>query len=131
MTRKSGSPAPYNRDTGFWRGLIQQGQLVVRLIGDRRVSFWLKTIPILAVGYLLWPADLIPGAIVPVLGAMDDLAALLLGFKVFIELCPQDVVAEHRAKLAGEVYEADNTIDGEVNPVEDDSPAPGPVIDLD
>ena len=131
MTRKSGSPAPYNRDLGFWRGLIQQGQLVARLFGDRRVSFWLKSIPIVSLGYLLWPADLIPGAIVPVLGAMDDLAALLLGFKVFIEMCPQDVVEEHRARLAGEIYEADNTIDGEVTPVEDDSPATGPVIDLD
>jgi len=131
VTRKSGSPAPYNRDLGFWRGLILQGQLVARLIGDRRVSFWLKSIPIVSLGYLLWPADLIPGAIVPVLGAMDDLAAVLLGFKVFIEMCPQDVVAEHRAMLAGDAYEADNTIDGEVNPVEDDSPATGTVIDLD
>ncbi|MFQ5408135.1 MAG: YkvA family protein [Anaerolineales bacterium] len=131
MTQPGKSPAPYQRDIGFWRSLIQHVQLVARLVGDRRVPFWTKSIPILSVVYLFWPADLIPGAIVPVLGAMDDLAAVLVGFKVFIELCPPDVVTEHRAVLAGEVLQAENTIDGEVHVVDDDAPSDGPIIDLD
>jgi len=44
--------------------------------------------------YILIPTDFIPD-VFPVIGQLDDLTALLVGAKVFIELAPQEVVARH------------------------------------
>jgi uncharacterized membrane protein YkvA (DUF1232 family) len=35
------------------------------------------------------------------LGQLDDLAVLLLGFKLFMEMCPNGAVQRHRDELAG------------------------------
>lgn len=83
------------RDPGFWREAYQQVRLVFRLLADRDVPFYLKLLPFTAVLYFLWPADLIPGAILPFIGGLDDVTALLVGAKVFIELAPQPVVIKH------------------------------------
>ena len=70
-------------------------KLVWRLLTDNRISTWLKaTIPLLAIAYLLLPWDLVPD-VIPVLGQLDDLAVLLLGMQLFIELCPKGIVQEH------------------------------------
>lgn len=83
------------RDPGFWREAYQQARLVFRLLFDRDVPFYLKLLPFTAVLYFLWPADLVPGAILPLVGGLDDVTALLVGAKVFIELAPQPVVIKH------------------------------------
>ena len=56
-------------------------------------------IPGLMLGYLIFPVDLLPDFI-PVLGQLDDLAILALGIKIFIEVCPKDIVREYRGEWA-------------------------------
>jgi uncharacterized membrane protein YkvA (DUF1232 family) len=86
---------------GVLQEFIKQAKLVGRLIGDQRVNGFLKLIPIASIIYLISPIDLIPGIAVPVLGALDDAAVVWLGTTLFIELCPPDVVQEHRNALNG------------------------------
>jgi uncharacterized membrane protein YkvA (DUF1232 family) len=75
--------------------------LVWRLLGDRRVATATKlVIPVLMGLYVLSPVDLLPD-VIPLLGQLDDLAVLLLGANLFIQLCPSEVVREHRDALAG------------------------------
>ena len=69
-------------------------RLVWQLIRSPEVPLYLKILPALAFIYILIPTDFIPDFI-PGLGQLDDLTALIVGAKVFIELAPQDVVARH------------------------------------
>lgn len=82
------------KDEGFWREMWRQAHLVWHLLRSPDVPFYLKLLPALALVYILVPTDLIPD-VFPVIGQLDDLTALLLGAKVFIELAPQEVVARH------------------------------------
>ncbi len=75
-------------------GLGTQFKLLLRLMRDPRVSPLLKVLPVGAVVYLFSP-DLLPMI-------LDDAVVLGVGFYAFVELCPPDVVAEHRAALAAE-----------------------------
>ena len=77
---------------GFFSGVSDHIKLVVRLMADRRVSPFLKLIPIGTVAYLFIP-DL-------VIGPLDDAAIIGLGIYIFVELCPPEIVEEHRAALA-------------------------------
>jgi len=75
--------------------VVRHLKLVWQLLTDGRVSPWVKgVIPALALAYVLLPFDLISDFI-PVLGQLDDLAVLLLGMQLFVELCPKPVVREH------------------------------------
>jgi uncharacterized membrane protein YkvA (DUF1232 family) len=97
MSRKETQPtAP--KDAGFWREIWQQARLVYYLLRDPQVPFYLKLIPFAAVLYLLWPIDLLAD-VVPVLGQLDDLTALIVTSKVFVELAPQQIVAQHLNKI--------------------------------
>ena len=82
------------KDEGFWREMWRQARLVWQLLRSPEVPIYLKLLPALAIVYILVPTDLIPDFI-PGLGQLDDLTALLVGAKVFIELAPQDVVSRH------------------------------------
>ena len=62
-------------------------KLILRLMGDSRVSIFLKALPVVSLVYLIFP-DL-------VLGPIDDMAIIWLGAYLFVELCPPDVVQEH------------------------------------
>lgn len=86
-------------DPGAIRDMVLRLRLVWNLMLDKRVDFWLKIIPLGALAYLVWPMDAIPGVALPVIGALDDAAVLWLGASVFVELCPPDVVAEHKRQL--------------------------------
>ncbi|MCP4359101.1 MAG: DUF1232 domain-containing protein [Chloroflexi bacterium] len=81
-------------DPKFLRETWQQARLVFYLLRDPEVPFYLKLLPFTAVLYLLWPIDLITD-VLPFFGQLDDLTALLVGGKVFIELAPQHVVIKH------------------------------------
>jgi uncharacterized membrane protein YkvA (DUF1232 family) len=83
------------QNKGFFQDLATRLKLIVRLMGDRRVSFLLKLLPIAAAIYVISPVDLIPGAVIPFVGALDDAAAIWLGTSLFITLCPDEVVQEH------------------------------------
>jgi uncharacterized membrane protein YkvA (DUF1232 family) len=87
---------------GLLKEFLKQAKLVGRLIGDRRVNGFLKLIPIASIAYLISPIDFVPGLAVPLLGALDDAAVVWIGTTLFIELCPPDVVQEHRDALNGD-----------------------------
>jgi len=112
---------------GMLSDLIVRIKLIVRLMGDKRVSPWLKLIPIGALIYLISPIDLIPGGAFPVVGAVDDIAVVWFGAALFIELSPGEVVREHMSRLASNNDIVDGppsphdgeVIDGEVTDVTD------------
>lgn len=89
---------PRADDPGFWRELWRQVRLVFQLLRDPEVPFYLKLLPIGAVLYVLFPLDFAPD-IYPVIGQLDDLTALLVGAKVFVELAPPHVVAKYTDRL--------------------------------
>jgi len=110
---------------GMLKDLVMRIKLILRLMGDRRVNFFLKFLPIASLAYLFWPADLIPGLVLPIIGAVDDAAILWLGSYLFVELCPPEVVQEHLEKLRQERHNLDlddEIVEGEATDIEDDTP---------
>jgi uncharacterized membrane protein YkvA (DUF1232 family) len=103
---------PKSRQPGFWREIWQQLRLVYYLIRDPQVPIYLKILPFTAVLYALFPFDLLPD-LAPVIGQLDDITALLVGAKIFIELAPPDIVARHMQKI----QEQDGFLEG----ISDDS----------
>jgi hypothetical protein len=76
-----------------YTGLSLTSRLVLRLIADSRVSFLLKLLPLGTLVYLLMPD--------PVPFIIDDAVIIGLGTYVFIELCPPEIVEEHKTNLSG------------------------------
>jgi uncharacterized membrane protein YkvA (DUF1232 family) len=75
-------------------------RLYWRLFRDGRVPVLAKAVLVAALGYWVWPLDLIPDLLIPVIGEIDDLGIVLLGLWTFVRLCPPDVVAEHVRAIA-------------------------------
>lgn len=73
---------------GFFNGISNQLKLIVRLMADRRVNPLVKLLPLGTLVYFISP-DLVPGPI-------DDAMLIWLGTAAFVELCPPEVVKEHR-----------------------------------
>lgn len=92
-----------NDRKGLVAELFKQLSLVWKLMMDRRVPASTKfLLPLMALGYLIFPIDLIPD-LAPVLGQLDDLAIVLIAMRLFVMLAPPDVVAFHRGETpAGE-----------------------------
>ena len=113
----SGGSSPRNVDdtAGLLAEIFRQGRLILRLLGDSRVPAWLKAIPIGGVLYALSPIDLVPDAFIG-FGQLDDVAILLLGFKLFLDLMPRDILAEHQTNMAS-------------NQGKPDEPQPGSYVD--
>jgi uncharacterized membrane protein YkvA (DUF1232 family) len=88
-----------SQSSGFFQDMFLRAKLVLRLMGDRRVNLLLKLLPVAALIYLVSPIDLIPGVVFPIIGALDDAAVLWIGFTLFVNLCPDDVVQEHMNAL--------------------------------
>jgi uncharacterized membrane protein YkvA (DUF1232 family) len=119
-----------NQNSGLIQDLILRFKLILRLIGDRRVNPFLKLIPIAAAIYIISPLDLIPGAVLPFIGALDDAAVLWLGITLFLALCPDEIVQEHSNALQNVVAgtwrnapmedETDEIIDVEPNDITED-----------
>lgn len=86
------------KNPGFWHDQWQQIRLLFALMRDPEVPFYLKLLPVAAVLYVLFPLDFVPD-IYPVMGQVDDLTALVVGAKVFIEMAPPHVVAKHLERL--------------------------------
>jgi len=85
--------------------VARQARLAWRLICDQRVPMWTKLVPSAALVYVISPVDFIPAAVMPGLGQLDDLAVLLIGVKLFIELAPPEVVREHLLALGARIRE--------------------------
>lgn len=91
------------KDLGFWKELLLQIRLVWRLIRDPEVPFYLKLLPLAAAIYFISPIDFLPGLAFPGIGALDDLTAILVGAKLFVEFVPPYLVARHTAELEAEM----------------------------
>jgi uncharacterized membrane protein YkvA (DUF1232 family) len=104
------------QEGGVIRNILNQLKLIFRLMGDRRVNFFAKLIPIGALIYLVSPIDAIS---IPIIGAVDDAAILWLGSYVFTELCPPDVVEEHMKALTSNLQSGlgDDVVDAETTDV--------------
>src|SRR5512143_3563444 len=106
---------------GMIGDFILRVKLILLLIGDRRVSPWLKIIPIAGIAYLISPLDLIPDIALPVIGELDDAAILWLTNALFIELCPPEIVDEHVKAIAARSKRSsdEDVIEGETVEIKD------------
>lgn len=76
---------------GVMNDILLRIKLVIRLIGDKRVSPVLKLIPISSLAYFVIP-DL-------AIGPIDDALVIWLATYLFVELAPPNVVQDHMAQL--------------------------------
>ncbi len=74
-------------------------KLFSRLIKDPRVAASPKLVIAGILGYVILPTDLIPDFLIGA-GQLDDLAVILGGLKLFLKLCPSEVVQEHLKAIA-------------------------------
>ena len=117
--KKSGKVLVPAHDGGMFRPAILRFKLIMRLLGDRRVSPWLKLIPVGALVYLVSPIDIIMG--IPGIDALDDAAVLWFGSSLFVDLCPVDVVNEHMQELTSNVSDdSGDIVDAETTDVDND-----------
>ena len=103
----------------FKRQFNNSGKLLWSLFTHPRVPIWAKVIPFTAFLYWLNPIDPLPFPlnVLP----LDDVAAVWLGIKLFIELCPQDLVANLRHEIEFGVSSDNNTvIDASYQVLDDD-----------
>lgn len=91
MSEKSNRKITVSQDGGFIQDLTLRIKLILRLIGDSRVSPLLKLMPIGSLVYLVVPDIAI--------GPIDDAAVIWLATYLFVELCPPAVVQEHLEAL--------------------------------
>ena len=89
---------PLVRLAGVVARLPRYLNLAQALARDPTVSRQHKSALALGIGYAVSPIDLIPG-IIPVVGQLDDLAALLLGIRQALRGCPEEVAAAHLARV--------------------------------
>ena len=84
--------------TNFTREFSKSWTLFWRLFTSREVPIGLKFIPVLAFLYWFSPFDMF---IIPFIGAtpIDDVGVILLGLKLFVELCPHDLVKRLRDEI--------------------------------
>ena len=124
MTQGTPNSIPTARPWGILTELVRNAQLVWRLLKDSRISLPTKLILPSVMGvYLLSPLDLLPD-VLPLIGQIDDIAVLLAGTALFIDMCPPDIVQEHRAAIAGQAtryrhdVSAGETVDAEYRVIE-------------
>lgn len=98
--RLAGSMRSWLMRPAVLRTLLANVRLAVRLIREPRVALFAKSVPILAVVYVLSPVDFVPD-VLPLVGELDDVAILLVALNVFLRLCPGDSVGFHRAAIDG------------------------------
>ncbi len=79
--------------------LPQFARLFYRLFTDARVPRLVKLVPVLGLFLAISPPNL-ELEIIPVFGELDFLLIAFVTLKVFIWLCPPDVVREHVARIA-------------------------------
>ena len=81
-----------SEDGGLFQNIADHLKLVWRLMQDPRINPFLKILPLGSLVYLISPLDMA----IPV---VDDIGVLWFFTYTFIELCPDDVVEEHRAAI--------------------------------
>jgi len=88
-----------SQNRGLIQDVVRHIKLIWLLIQDKRINVFLKILPIASLVYLVSPIDMLPGMVVPVVGALDDAAIIWIGTSLFISLCPEDIVNEHTLSL--------------------------------
>src|SRR6266481_1336917 len=86
------------RGLRFLRHLPQFVRLYWRLLCDRRVSIWPKALLVLSALYVVSPVDIIPD-VIPFFGEVDDLVVVIAVCRLFMYMCPREVVEEHVRRL--------------------------------
>ena len=84
-------------------------RLLWALATDPRVPPSRKALLAIAGLYIVSPIDLIPDAI-PIIGALDDVAIMVLAIDVFLEGLPEDLVSEKLADLGMSPKELDHDL---------------------
>lgn len=95
----NGKPTPDSKVlANFTREFNKSRVLIWRLFTSPEVPIWVKGVPILSLLYWVSPADAL---LIPFLGItpIDDVAVILLGLKLFVELCPTDLVDRLRDEI--------------------------------
>jgi hypothetical protein len=105
MSQREPQPPRKRGRVGLFDNITLHVKLISRLMGDPRVNPLLKLLPIGAMIYLIIPDTLI--------GPIDDAAIIWIGTSLFVELCPPEIVREHRDALA-------SIVDGEWRIVDED-----------
>ncbi len=88
--------------------MVQQLQLILKLIRDKRVHPLVKVLPFLSLIYLVYP-DMIPGP-------FDDAVVITLFFKFFLMLIPANVMNDlkNEQELQGKNNNGEaNVVEGE------------------
>ena len=80
--------------------LPQYVRLSFRLMVDARVPWHLKLFYAGIIVYFVSPFDLIPEAIFPPLGYVEDIVLYLIALHNLIKFSPPEVVKEHAERLA-------------------------------
>jgi len=123
--KRSGPPATPDQVgalAGWFKDFFRQFQLAWRLLFDSEIPWSTKLIPLATMVYLISPVDFVPDPALG-LGQLDDLAILLIGMRLFVDVCPPDIVAKHTAALEGKaIEEAWTAVDNEVIDVEPELP---------
>jgi len=88
-----------SRMGGFITYLPSFVRVFYRLMIDPRVSLIAKLVPPLGLALLLTPPAL-ELDFIPIVGELDWLLVAYITLKVFIWLCPPEVVREHVARIA-------------------------------
>ena len=109
---------------GLYQLLSMTGipRLVFRLMMDRRVPLWTKFIIPAGIGYVILPIDVLPD-MVPALGRIDDLLAIVFSIGLFLALAPGKVLSEHiRGTSPGDDGDSSKSsvVDGSFRYLEDD-----------
>jgi hypothetical protein len=90
--------APH-RVSGMLTYLPQFARVFWRLMGDARVSILAKAVPVLAL-LLMFTPPAIDLDFVPIVGELDWILVTILALKLFVWLCPPEVVREHVSRIA-------------------------------
>lgn len=106
--------------------IVRQFRLAWRLFWDRRVPLWTKIVPPAALAYVLSPIDILSDLPPMGINQLDDIAVVLLGVRLFIELAPPDVVREHLSALGARVEEWRVVDEDEASVVEGKTEIRGP-----
>ncbi len=122
MTEKESSKIIIPPQGSVIRDVLMRIKLILRLMGDSRVNLLLKLLPLASVAYMIWPFDLAPGVVLPVIGALDDVAILWLGPYLFLELVSPDLIQEHMKKLSSNLQsiEDEDVVEGESTDVKEE-----------
>ena len=83
----------------FARALKAEIAVLASAVRDPRTPLAAKILGVIVVAYAVSPIDLIPDFI-PVLGLLDDLILVPLGLWALRRMIPDEVMAEHRARIA-------------------------------